>query len=123
MANFTGNVNFEGKTTNPRTTTALTAAATVNLDFSNPKAWTLNLNQITTINITGTYVNDDIVFIRVTGDFLLKFVQATFTFEGTFLRQSDGVITNYVGGKTNNIAVRCIDSTNKIFEVICNPNY
>ena len=123
MPNFTGNNNFEGKITNPRAVTALTAAATVNLNFSDPKSWSLTLNQITTINITGTYVNDDIVFIRTTGDFVLKFVQATFTFEGTFLRQSDGVVTNYVGSKTNNVAVRCIDATNKIFEVVCNPNY
>ena len=114
-------MNFEKKITNPRDVIILTPSSIVTLDFNNPKTWSLTLNQTTTINISGTYYNDDIVFIRVTGEQLLKFVQTGFTFEGAFIRTLDGVLMNYIGGKMNNIAIRCIDAANKLFEVVCNP--
>ena len=58
-----------GKFVDVREITALTSTATVNLDFTEPKEWTLTATQATVFNITGTYETGDTVWVHVTGAF------------------------------------------------------
>ena len=119
MNNFPAPTNFEKKITNPRTVTALTSTATVNIDFTNPLMNTLTLTQHTTFNVTGSYVQGDSVDIFVTGNFDVFFIQSTFIFRGVFL--SSGFLQNYNGSKLNEITIECINASTKEFTIICNP--
>ena len=96
--------------------TALTPAATVSVNFTSTDINTLTLNTDTTINISGTPYNGDVKYLEVTGDFLLKFVQATYTFRGDV--DGAGVLTSYDGLTTNLVAIKCINAASKIFWVL-----
>lgn len=99
-----------------RNVNTLTAASTVNIDFSNWNVENLTITEDTTINITGTYKTGDIVTFNCTGDYLLYFVQTDFTFKGKL--DSNGVLINYNGLKDNFLKIECVDSSNKIFNII-----
>ena len=105
-----------GKFVDVREVTTLTSTATVNLDFTEPKEWTLTATQATVFNITGTYETGDTVWVHVTGDYTMSFIQSTFTFYGNL---TAGLVNGYNGLKYNYIGVKCIDATNKKFRVVC----
>jgi hypothetical protein len=118
---------FNDRLIERRDVSALTPAATVTATFgtnaaSQIKNYTLILDQNTVLNVGGEIYNNQAIVIKITGNFTLSIIQATYTFQGS--NMTSGVFTGYDGSKVNYLVIYCFDATNKIFfcNLITNSN-
>lgn len=96
----------------------LTAAASVSVNMGVAAMYSLTLNQNTTITlaVTNTF-NKDVTTLRVTGDFLLSFIDAGKTFVGDV--DGSGVCLTYNGIRGNTVQIICLNKTTELYGVYC----
>lgn len=98
--------------------TTLVAGSTVSVNMGVAAMYSLTLNQNTTITlaVTNTF-NKDVTTLRVTGDFLLSFVDAGKTFVGDV--DGSGVCLTYNGIRGNTVQIICLNKTTELYGVYC----
>ena len=107
---------FDKKVSVNTPNTTLSPAASVAVNMGVAAIYSLTLNQNTTITVTTTNTfNGDVTLIRVTGNFLLSFIDAGKTFVGDV--DGAGLCLTYNGTKNNTVQIVMLAPT--VFGVYC----